>query len=70
MAGNHTAELWHDPHTNCGEPGPDGDIDADGHTDSADYSFILENLLKASTVCCCNSESTAIDTPRLSITVK
>ena len=42
----------------------------DGHTDSTDYSFILENFLNASKDCCCLSGAAARETPITSITVK
>ena len=69
IARNDSDELWHDSHTSCGQEGPDGDINADGHTDSADYSFILENFLRASKVCCCDSEA-SVETAITSITIK
>ena len=69
IARNDIDELWHDSHTSCDQPGPDGDINADGHTDMADYSFILENFLRTSKVCCCDSTA-AVVTSITSISIK
>ena len=69
---NDPDELWHDPSTSCGQDGPDGDINADGHTDSLDYSFILENYLRASKDCCCvlPGSSFTDDRPMVEASVK
>ena len=60
IAGNAGA-LWPGSHTDCGQPGPDGDINADGHVDSADYSFILENFLAERKDCCCPDSQAAAE---------
>jgi hypothetical protein len=55
--------------TECGDLGPNADINADGVVDSADWSFIIDNFLTASKDACCPPDTGAASSPKVTLEI-